>query len=146
MTSRSSLTQLGCVQLCCTSSHLRHCVEDETHPLLGSVPLYVYPPSKPWERGSEHTSPQNRLSLRQVVAHLSVTAFKPLHFVIHFMLVIGERVRPSRFGRAKMFDPTYDGSPRFTPRIQARPYPTCHFVRSRLSRRTMINAVLRRYQ
>ena len=43
VTSRSSLTQLGCVQLCCTSSHLRHCVEDETHPLLGSVLLYVYP-------------------------------------------------------------------------------------------------------
>jgi len=26
------------------SSHPRHSVADETHPLLGSVPLYVYPP------------------------------------------------------------------------------------------------------
>jgi len=30
-------------KLCCTSSELQHCVKDETHPLLGSVPLYVYP-------------------------------------------------------------------------------------------------------
>ena len=35
-----------CVQLatmCCTSSHLRHCVEDDPHPLLGSVSFLVYP-------------------------------------------------------------------------------------------------------
>jgi len=29
--------------MCPTSSHLRHCVEDEPHPLLGSVMPLVYP-------------------------------------------------------------------------------------------------------
>jgi hypothetical protein len=29
--------------MCPTSSHLRHCVEDELHPLLGGVSLLVYP-------------------------------------------------------------------------------------------------------
>ena len=30
--------------LCTTVLHILRCVEDEPHPLLGSVPLYVYPP------------------------------------------------------------------------------------------------------
>jgi hypothetical protein len=29
--------------MCPTSSHLRHCVEDDPHPLLGGVSLLVYP-------------------------------------------------------------------------------------------------------
>ena len=81
----------------------------------------------------------------RVVVNLSVTAFRPLHSVINFVLLIGGRERPSRFGRAKRFDP-YDGRSHFTPRIQARLYPTFYLVHSRFCRRTMINAVLRRYR
>ena len=43
MTSYLSPYPLGCVKLCCLSSHPQHCVEDGPCPLLGSVPLYVYP-------------------------------------------------------------------------------------------------------
>ena len=70
---------------------------------------------------------------------------KFLHSVINFVLLIGGRERPSRFGRSKKFDP-YDGQPHFTPQTQARLYPTFYLVHSRFCRRTMINAVLRRYR
>ena len=42
---------------------------------------------------------------------------KFLHSVINFVLLIGGRERPSRFGRSKRFDP-YDGRPHLTPRTQ----------------------------
>ena len=51
---------------------------------------------------------------------------KFLHSVINFVLLIGGRERPSRFGRSKRFDP-YDGRPHFTPRTQTRLYPTLLF-------------------